>query len=174
MDDLIPLGACQSGRIAGRVWKITRPDRPVEFAVELLNGPPVGNVRLNLLDAPDLLSVVRQALRCVRTHAPSRLRDDLGRLRRALQAARTVLLSIARTLLFVRRKRRHKVKDFQAYALKLDLFRVQTARDAYRYEIDISERQRYDFAKIGTVRLEDTERLVKLVREVDAYVNGRR
>ena len=140
--------------------------------MELRSGPPVGNVRFNVLDAPDLLSVVTRALRCVRKH--THYIPDLGRLLRALRDAKKFLQKHARKLLFFRPKRRHKVKDFQAYSLKLDLFNVKTARKTFRYEIDLSEKRKYDFVKIGSFKLEDSERLVKLIKEVDAYVNGRR
>jgi hypothetical protein len=76
--------------------------------------------------------------------------------------------------LFRAKASRHLVSDFQIQLLKVELFRVQRAEQTYCYQLDVLERRKYDFVKVGTLKLEDVERLGQLFKQVVAYVNGPR
>lgn len=70
-----------------------------------------------------------------------------------------------------RLKSRHKLRDFYSLNLKLDLFKVQTGSGVFRYEMVLSEKKKFDlFKKIAKLKVEDTDRLVKLFKEVDKYL----
>lgn len=71
------------------------------------------------------------------------------------------------------RKMRYKITDFVVQNLKADLYRVQAARHTFRYELDLFERGKRDWQKIGRLKHEDAARLLRLLADADKYLHGR-
>lgn len=74
---------------------------------------------------------------------------------------------------FFNRKVRHKVAEFVNQTLMTKVYRVRIDKETYGYQIEILARKKYDFKKIGSLKQEDSRLLVKLLGDVDRYVNGR-
>lgn len=83
------LGKMRSGRIEGKVWKTSRytddgyPDG-CDYELELSNGPPVGNVVMNLLETPDLVKVIVDGITIIQDQLDDDLKEDLVKLSTAL------------------------------------------------------------------------------------------
>lgn len=75
-------------------------------------------------------------------------------------------------LFFFRRKTRHRIAEFPHFTLRVELFRLRTARNTFAYELHLFERKKRDFERVGVFRLEDSAKLVKLINDANNYVNG--